>query len=297
MREWLSTKEVAQYLGLHEKKVYALARQGRLPATRLTGKWLFSRRLLDAWLEESVQGTRQARAAARPVLLVAGSDDPCLGLLQQGYAQRTAPASLFLAVVGSAAGLAALRDGLADLALAHLFDAASGEYNLPYLPQFLPAGGVAVTLFHRELGLLVPPGNPQGLRGLADLARGGLRLVNRQAGSGTRAYLDQELARLGISPQRLPGYEHAVTTHLEVGLKVLRREADVGLATRATARLLGLDFVPLTQERFDLLIPQAHFFSRRVQLLLNLVGSRAFRAQLAALGGYDTSETGRLRAP
>ncbi|GIX49705.1 MAG: hypothetical protein KatS3mg131_3916 [Candidatus Tectimicrobiota bacterium] len=88
-----------------------------------------------------------------------------------------------------------------------------------------------------------------------------------------------------------------MTTHLEVGLKVLRREADVGLATRATARLLGLDFVPLTQERFDLLIPQAHFFSRRVQLLLNLVGSRAFRAQLAALGGYDTSETGRLRAP
>jgi putative molybdopterin biosynthesis protein len=190
-----------------------------------------------------------------------------------------------------------VRDGVADVALSHLVDPVSGEYNLPYLQQFLPAGAAVVTLFHRDLGLVVPAGNPLGLRTVADLSRSGMRLVNRQEGSGTRWYLDQELARLGIPTTQLDGYQEAVTTHLEVGLQVLRREVDTGIATHATARLLGLDFVPLTQERFEMLIPAQWFFARNIQLLLDIVGSREFRQRIDALGGYDTSESGRLRSP
>jgi excisionase family DNA binding protein len=296
MNGLMSTKEVAQYLGIHEKQVYVLAKRGAIPCTRVTGKWLFPKALIDQWIEESARmsGAPQ-REVERPFLLVAGSDDPSLGILRECYTKRLTPTVLFLAPVGSQAGLAAVRDGVADVALAHLVDLGSGEYNFPYLQQFFPAGAAVVTLFQRELGFVVLPGNPLGLRTIANLDRSGMRFINRQEGSGTRWYLDQELARLGLEPARLDGYQEVVTTHLEVGLRVLRREADTGIATHAAARLLGLDFVPLIQERFEMLIPAPRFFFRPVQVLLDTIGSRMFRTRVEALGGYDTSESGRLR--
>jgi excisionase family DNA binding protein len=294
----MNAKEVAQYLGIHEKKVYVLAKRGAIPCTRVTGKWLFPKTLIDQWIADSARmSAPPRRETERPFLLVAGSDDPSLGILRHCYTSRLTPTALVLTPVGSRVGLAAVRDGVADIALAHLVDPASGEYNLPYLQQFFPAGAAVVTLFHRTLGLVVQPGNPLRLRSVADLSRSGIRLVNRQEGSGTRWYLDQELARLGVLAAQLDGYQDAVTTHLEVGLQVLRRQVDVGIATHATAGLLSLDFVPLTQERFEMLIPAQRFFARSVQILLDIVGSREFRQRVGALGGYDTSESGRLRSP
>jgi putative molybdopterin biosynthesis protein len=298
MQELMSTKEVATYLGIHEKQVYVLAKRGTIPCTRVTGKWLFPKKLIDAWIEDSAKKSpHRHQQEERPFLLAAGSDDPSLGALRECYTSRLTPTVLFLATVGSRAGLEALRDGVADVALAHLVDLATGEYNLPYLQQFLPMEVAVVTLFHRELGLVVPPGNPLGLRTVADLGRYDVCLINRQEGSGTRWYLDQELRRLGLEAHQLNGYYETVSTHLEVGLRVLRREVDTGIATHATARLLGLDFVPLTLERFDMLIPHARFFLHSMQTLLDVVGSREFRRRVEVLGGYDTSESGRLRMP
>jgi len=297
MTELMNTKEVAAYLAIHEKKVYALAKAGRIPCTRVTGKWVFPRRLIDQWIEDSAKGPgRRRKEEERPALLAAGSDDPSLGILRELYARRLASTSFFLATVGSSAGLAAIRDGVADLALAHLLDPDTGEYNLPYLERTLPSGHAVVPLFHRELGLVTRPRNPFGLQTVADLTRPGLRIINRQQGSGTRLYLDQQLGRARIEPERINGYQEAVATHLEVGLKVLRGEADVGIATQAAARLLNLDFIPLTRERFDLVIPRERFFGRGVQVLLEIVGSREFRARIEALGGYDTSDSGRILA-
>ncbi|MFQ5848770.1 MAG: substrate-binding domain-containing protein [Candidatus Methylomirabilales bacterium] len=297
MGELMNTKEVAAYLGIHEKKVYYLAKAGKIPCTRVTGKWIFPKTLIDSWIEENARGPARARRAEElPVLLAAGSDDPSLGILREFYAARPAAPCLYLATIGSKAGLAAIRDGVADLALAHLLDPATGEYNLPYLPEVIPAGAAVVPVFHRELGLVVRPANPLGIRTVADLARTGLQIINRQKGSGTRLYLDQELARLGIDSKQINGYERTVATHLEVGLKILRGEADSGIATRAAARLVGLDFIPLTRERFDMLIAKGRFFARGVQALLEIVGSREFRTRVEALGGYDTSESGRLLA-
>lgn len=297
MDEMMNTKEVAGYLGLHEKKIYYLAKAGKIPCTRVTGKWIFPKKLIDQWIEENARGpVRKTPAEERPFLLAAGSDDPSLGILRDLYTARMNPTSLFLATVGSSAGLAAVRDGVADLALAHLLDPASGEYNLPYVKQMLPSGAAVVPLFYRELGLLTRPGNPQGLRTIADLARTDVMIINRQKGSGTRLYLDQELARLGMDPKQINGYQTAVGTHLEIGLKLLRGEADAGVATRAAARLLGLDFTPLTRERFDMVISKVRFFSSGVQALLEIVGSREFRTHVEALGGYDTSESGRILA-
>lgn len=294
--ELMNTREVARYLGINEKKVYALAKAGRIPCTRVTGKWTFPRKLIDSWIEQSAvpPQTRQLRLEQRPFLLAAGSDDPSLGVLRELYEQQTNPGSFFLSTTGSSGGLAAVRDGVADLATSHILDPASGEYNLAFVKNFLGTKAVVVQLFYRQLGLVAAPGNPMKLRALADLARHKVRMINRQAGSGTRLYLDQALARLKISPRKLNGYAIEVATHVEVGLPVLRGEVDTGLATMTTARMLGLDFIPLARERFDAVIPQARFFSPGVQALLSVVGSREFRDRLEAMGGYDSSESGRI---
>lgn len=293
MRELLNTKQVARYLGINEKKVYYLAKAGKLPCTRVTGKWVFPKKLIDEWIEENSRGVaRNNREEQRDFLLAAGSDDPSLGILRELYAARSKPASFFMATVGSSAGLAAIQAGVADFALAHLLDPATGEYNLPFIQK----SAAVVPLFHRELGLVLRAGNPLGFRTLADLARAGVRIINRQQGSGTRHYLDQGFSKLGIDPKTIKGYDDCVPTHLEVGLKILRQEADAGLATKAAARLLGLDFIPLTQERFDIVIPKGRFFSPAIQTFLEIVGSREFRARVEAMGGYDTSESGRILA-
>ena len=294
--ELMSTRQVARYLGINEKKVYALAKERKIPCTRVTGKWTFPRKLIDSWIEQSAvqPQSRELRQEQRPVLLAAGSDDPSLGILRELFEQQTKPASFFLNPVGSSGGLAAVRDGIADLATSHILDAATGEYNLPLVKNILGANAVVVQLFGRQLGLVVARGNPMKLQGIGDLARPKVRIINRQTGSGTRLYLDHALARLKINSRKLNGYETSVATHLEVGLRVLRGEVDTGLATMTTARMLELDFIPLARERFDAVIPQEHFFSPAVQALLSVVGSREFRCRLEAMGGYDSSESGRI---
>jgi putative molybdopterin biosynthesis protein len=292
----MNTRDVARYLGINEKKVYALAKARKIPCTRVTGKWTFPRKLIDSWIEQSAvqPQTRDLRQEQRPFLLAAGSDDPSLGVLRELFEEQTKPASFFLNPVGSSGGLAALRDGVADLATSHILDPATGEYNLTFVKNFLGTKAVVVQLFHRQLGLLVVPGNPMKLGTLGDLARRKVRMINRQTGSGTRLYLDHALARLKINSRKLNGYETAVATHVEVGLRVLRGEVDTGLATMTTARMLGLDFIPLARERFDAVIPQERFFSPGVQAFLSVVGSREFRGRLETMGGYDSSESGRI---
>ena len=179
----MNTREVARYLGINEKKVYALAKARRIPCTRVTGKWTFPQKLIDSWIEQSAvqPQTRDLRQEQRPFLLAAGSDDPSLGVLRELFEEQTKPASFFLNPVGSSGGLAALRDGVADLATSHILDPASGEYNLTFVKNFLGAKAVVVQLFHRQLGLVVAPGNPMKLRALGDLARRKVRMINRQS--------------------------------------------------------------------------------------------------------------------
>src|SRR3990172_11073776 len=155
MTELMNTKEVAAYLGIHEKQVYSLAKAGRIPCTRVTGKWLFPKGLIDQWIEESARNPlRTRKREERAFLLAAGSDDPSLNVVRDLYAARRGPATFFVATVGSTAGLAALRGGVADLALAHLRDPQTGEYNLPYLESAVPSGAAVVVLFYPDLRLV-----------------------------------------------------------------------------------------------------------------------------------------------
>jgi putative molybdopterin biosynthesis protein len=294
--ELMNTREVARYLGINDKKVYFLAKAGKIPCTRVTGKWTFPKKLIDRWIEESATGLVQSKAktAERKFLLAAGSDDPSLGILHDLYEAQTQRSSFFMTTVGSTGGLAAIRSGVADFATAHLLEPPRTGADDLAMQELLPSGTVVVELFYRELGLLVAAGNPKDIKSLRDLARPNRRIINRQPGSGTRIYLDQELSRARLNAKKISGYDTVVSTHLEVGLRVLRGAADFGLATRTTAHLLGLDFIPLTRERFDLLVPKDRFFIRGIQVLLGIIGSREFRERVGTLGGYDVTESGRI---
>jgi putative molybdopterin biosynthesis protein len=188
-----------------------------------------------------------------------------------------------------------LNQGYTDIAWSHLLDPKSGQYNIPFLSSYLPnLNTVVVNLFNRDLGFLVAPGNPLRIRGFKDLAKPKVRFINRQKGSGTRVLLDHHLKKLKISPPTIKGYENEVYTHFEVGLSILAKEADVGLATGSVSKLLGLSFLPLTHESFDMLLDQSTFFKRGVQAFIEILNSRDFRSRVENLGSYDFKNSGKI---
>lgn len=237
-----------------------------------------------------------ATDAAPTHLRFAGSHDLSLELLASHL--RAAPDGLTvqLDMRGSLGGLFALASGTCDLAGCHLLDAESGEYNLPFVRRVLPDEPVAlVTLAEREQGLLVAPDNPLALQGVADLARPGVRFVNRPRGSGTRVLLDRLLAVSGVPAARVDGYAREEPTHLAVAAAVAGGLADAGLGIRAAARAAGLGFVPLARERYELAYRAEAAHLPGIERLLATLQGAAFRAAVTALGGYDTRDTGQLR--
>ncbi len=233
--------------------------------------------------------------AIRRTILAVGSHDMVLDLLSQHLANHDR--RLASANVGSLGGLIALKREEAHLAGAHLLDPAGGEYNLPYVRKYLPGQKTAVLGFvGREQGLMVAAGNPRQIGGFQDLAREDVRFVNRQRGAGTRLLLDYEIERQGIPPENIQGYGYEEYTHLNVAAAVASGRVDAGLGIPAAARALGLDFVPLAQERYDLIIPFAHFESKLIAPLLAVLEDDDFRKAVERLPGYDSSPMGKLIA-
>jgi putative molybdopterin biosynthesis protein len=227
-------------------------------------------------------------------IVVTGSHDLVLDLAASTLRERDPRLTLASSNVGSLGGLTALRDGLCHLAGSHLLDPESGEYTLPYLERLLPGREVSVVrLVHREQGLIVAAGNPTGISSIEDVAARGLRYVNRQRGAGTRVLLDHELACRGISPQAIQGYEREEHTHLAVAAAVAAGRADCGLGVLAAARAFGLDFVPVAQEPYDLVLLKDSIEDELLAPLWALLESEDFRRAVTDLGGYDTTEMGR----
>jgi excisionase family DNA binding protein len=297
--EIMNTKEVAKYLGIHEKQVYALIKSKKIPSTRVTGKWVFPKKLIDEWIESNARtGLEQAKQKSRKIegaLLASGSNDPILDMLQTDMKKSYPEFYIFSANTGSTEGLKALDMGYTDIAWSHLYDPNTGEYNVPFLPNHLPhVKPVVVNLFHRDLGFVTLCGNPLRIKGFQDLTKKGVRFLNRQKGSGTRLLIDQRLKDFGISSSKIGGYSNEVNTHLEVGLPILGKTADVGIATMATSKFLGLDFIPITKERFDMILSRETFFNKGVQALIKLIHSEEFRQKVEKIGGYDLKDSGRV---
>jgi|SRR5271157_18982 len=224
----------------------------------------------------------------RPVVILSGSHDLAVELLARALTQHL---NLLTLPVGSLDGLVALRQGLCHLTGAHLFDAATGEYNTSFVRHFFPDRATwLITLAHREQGLMLAPGNPKALRGLADLTRPDVTFINRQRGSGTRLWLDLELTRLGIPVDQIRGYQREVRTHTECAQSIHLGLADTALGLHAAARQQGLDFIPFFYERYDLILPEEQV--EALHPVLDTLQTGAFRRDVENLTGYDTAHTG-----
>jgi putative molybdopterin biosynthesis protein len=227
-------------------------------------------------------------------IVAIGSHDLVLDLAASRLRAADPTVTLASTNAGSLGGLAALRDGLCHLAGSHLLDPESGTYTLPFVERVLPGRDVAmIRLVHREQGLILAPDNPLGIAGVADLAGGEARYVNRQRGAGTRVLLDHELARHGIEAGQVQGYEREEHTHLAVAAAVAAGRADCGLGVRAAARAFGLGFVPVAREPYDLVLERATVEDPLLAPLWALLRSPDFHAAVDGLGGYDSAEMGR----
>ena len=228
-------------------------------------------------------------------LLAIGSHDNTLDLLDSFLRKYDASFSLTSAHVGSLGGIMALKDGRCHLAGSHLLDPASGIYNQTVISEQLKGIPInLVRLVDREQGLLLPPGNPEQIMGIDDLVRPGLTFINRQRGSGTRVLLDWEMSRCGISPDRIVGYENEEYTHMNVAAAVLSGRASTGLGVRAAANALGLDFIPVGVEEYDLIIPLRFWEDKRIRALLAVIQSPEFKERVIAMGGYGIEKTGSV---
>ncbi len=226
-----------------------------------------------------------------------GSHDMVVNEIAHHFFGQVVPgASLQLTYSGSLGGLIALAEGRADLAGCHLWDAETGNYNIPFVHRLLPNQEITiVTLAHRRQGLLVAPGNPLGIEGLADLARPEVRYANRQPGSGTRVWLDAMLARQGIDPRQIRGYQDERLTHSDVARAVAEGEADVGLGLENAGHAFGLGFVFLLRERYDFVMRSATAQASPMAELIEWLASGTGKQFVADHVGYENEETGCLQ--
>jgi putative molybdopterin biosynthesis protein len=247
---------------------------------------------MDAGEQVKVHMYRSKSEIERTIFCI-GSHDMTLDLMAQFLAvhdRRFASAN-----VGSQGGLVALRRGEAHLAGSHLLNPETGEYNISYIRQYMPNIPVKViALVGRDQGLMVKKGNPKGVKSLGDLTKPQVQFVNRQRGAGTRVLLDYHLNLMGISSDSILGYTQEEYTHLGVAAAVASGRADCGLGIAAAAQALDLDFVPLFQERYDLVIPKEHAESNLLAPLFELIAGNNFRNSVSKLIGYDISVMGKI---
>ena len=248
-------------------------------------------------LEVKVELLRSGRDIENTIVCI-GSHDNALDLLGNYLKKKHPEFSLSSAHVGSMGGLLALKRGEAHMAGTHLLDEGTGEYNAGSIQKHIPEKKIVlVNLVYRTQGFIVPKGNPKGIKGFEDLCRKDVVFVNRQAGAGTRLLTDLYLKKLRIDPEAVNGYYHEEYTHMAVAADVLSGAADTGLAVLSAAQALGLDFVPVAQERYDLAIPQEFIDLPMIRAMLGIIrDDTAFRERIVSMGGYDVSEMGKVIA-
>jgi putative molybdopterin biosynthesis protein len=247
---------------------------------------------LDRW-----RTTEQIQLFKPPKLLrFSGSHDLAVDWLAANFALFAPEYSLQLSFSGSLGGLIALAEGKADLAGCHLWDHATDTYNVPFVQRLLPGQKIAlITLAYRRQGLIVPPGNPLHILGLADLFNPEVTFINRQPGSGTRVWLDAQLHQMGLDPRKINGYAQECMTHSDVARAIAEERINTGIGLEATAIAFGLGFIFLHREPYQLAIPAENLESGPVQALMDWLQRPTASSSITALGGYDTSCIGDVQ--
>lgn len=297
MSKLMTTREVAAFLNVNEKMIYTLVAEKDLPATKVTGKWLFPQHLVEQWVDNNTTNfPKQAGQfpAGKGVVILAGSNDLLLDKVVSQFNASVKGSLAVFANVGSMGGIHALRQGLCHIASSHLVQDDDKDYNFQFAFEELQTMPVVVNFCKRQQGLLFKKDNPFVIEQFADVGKKGIRLVNRPLGTGTRLLLEKELKQAKLSGSRIKGYDHEVSRHLDVGLEILADRADVGPGIEAVAGMLGLGFLPLRWERFDLLISRHLFFEKSIQQFLGMLEQDAFKETVAQTIGYDVGLSGKM---
>lgn len=286
--ELLTTKELSDFLRLNEKKIYQLVRDSGIPHVKIAGKWLFPKRHVLRWIDENVQREKD--------ILIVGSDDILMTRLLSFYSQENFPESqAFYSSVGSLKGIQALARVKGQACCTHILDVETGEYNLPVLERMLSPGRyVVVNLWHRKQGLIVKKGNPLGIKTLEDIVEKGVRFINRNEGSGTRVLLEYLMTGKGLDRNDISGFADEEDTHIGVAQKVFFGEADIGLGIEYVTHLLGLDFIPLKEERFDLVIPEELWPTVTIKKFVSYLDPIRLSRFSKNLPGYNLKDTGKV---
>jgi len=304
MEKLYSTREIAEYLGINEKMVYSLVSEKGLPASKVTGKWLFPLHLVQQWVENHTINFPESSPQLPPydgLLVITGSNDLLLektiSLFNKQFSEQVA----VFGNLGSMGGLRALRRNLCHMATSHLLHAdeqdSEDEYNFDFAGHELDKMPVVVNFCRREQGLLLKKNNPKQIRTIKDIGTPGVRVANRATGTGTRLLFDRELTQAGIKPETLDGYHNEVNSHMDIGLEVLTGKTDLGPGIRPVASLLDLDFIPLRWERYDLLVTKDRFFDKGIQFFLGLLQDDKFKQIANKFDGYDVSDSGKMVFP
>jgi putative molybdopterin biosynthesis protein len=284
----MDTREVAAYLRLKERRVYDLVRKNTLPHIRATGKLLFPKAQIDAWL--AAKAGVPLLAATTPPPIVAGSHDPLLE-----WAVRDSRCGLAILACGSSAGLDLLVRGEATVAAMHWLDPATGDYNVPLLRgRTDTADFVVIEWAKRIQGLLLAAGNPLRIKALADLVKKRARVVPRQLGAGSHHLFLHLLDRAKIDPDKLNWLSRPSLAETDLAAAIHDGHADAGVGIEAAARAQSLAFIPLATERLDLVMRRHDYFEPQVQALLKFLRTTEFSAHAKALGGYDITAAGRV---
>ncbi len=299
MKEMLNAKEAAEYLDIHEKQLYRLTKDRKIPATKLTGKWLFPKALIDECIMKSAKervGIPFNEGVSENQVVIAGTNDPALELLiRNTNLQNPRYSVLLISNMGSVAGLSALQRRNCHAAACNLLDLETGKYNSTFIKMTFPELNVVIlNLAYREQGLLLKTGNPLGIKTLGDVVTKKGAFVNRQKGSGTGVLVDHCLRKSGIDPAAICGYNKIAHTHMEVALEIFGGRADAGIGIHAAAKMFNLGFIPLATERFDLIIRSEDLNGRAIKALQNVLASKEFKCAITRMGGYETGKTGKI---
>ena len=296
----LTAAEAAKILKVSKYTLYELVKRGEIPAHHIGRQLRINPSVLEQYLHgtsshNATQSVMSPNPPESPMIRFIGSHDPIVELLFEFLSHAPIPVQSSLSFKGSMDGLISLYRRESDISGIHLWDDVSQDYNTSFVKHVIPGESVCmVNLVQREQGFIVAPGNPLQLHSWEDITLEGLHFINRQKGSGTRLRLDAYLRGAKISPGCILGYEHEESTHSGVACRVANGQADVGVGVKAEAQRLGLDFIPLFQERYDLVCLAKTAKTPIWQQLIGVLKSPGFIQAIQQHKGYDTSMTGKI---
>ncbi|EJL24346.1 helix-turn-helix transcriptional regulator [Brevibacillus sp. BC25] len=307
-----TTEEIAKILRISKLTVYDLIKKGELPAYRVGRQMRVDESDLEAYKAKAKGEYRQASAVSIPQTgqaqqltrheqagtgrnIIISGQDVSLDLLAGHLEKKDEAYRPLRSYVGSLNSLVAMYTGKADIVSTHLYDGDTNEYNVPYIRRILCGHRfVVINMLSRWAGFYVQAGNPKQIKAWSDFTKPGIRMVNREKGSGARTLIEEQFRLAKIAGSDVIGYEREESNHLAVAGVVARREADVGVGIEKAASLVGVEFVPTMRERYDLVLLKNKDNEPLIQAVLDVLGSRPFQKELEAVGGYDLSQTGKI---